>query len=300
MYLSRTKREGLFGFGKKAKQTTTTDIGFKDIREKINEISKANQTAIESFAANENLLNFSMGNIGAGCLVDLSQSIKASTMTTMSLDQAVLQELEDEITTQLTQKAAAATEKKSDVFGAVAGVLGGGSDQETNVNVDTEIQDITRNTFNTDNMTTITDTVVNANKANIVMEDCLGGTIKMHQEIISDQVTDAVFADLTKNIANSKISKLVDMEGSAASAQEDTTISSITDMISGIFQGYSAMYAASSCAFACSLCGCCVVLGVVAMNMSPEQMSAAGAQAQSAGQAAGMWQSANPGQASGG
>jgi hypothetical protein len=128
---------------------------------------------------------------------------------------------------------------------------------------------------------------MNKTKGKLKLKNCVGGSLSMTQEIISDQVSDAIFEDFTKNIMDSKISTLATAEGSAASAQEDTTVSSVTGMISGIFQGYSMMYAASACASACAVCGCCVVMGVVAMNMSPEQMSAVGAQAQAIGKAAG-------------
>jgi len=274
LYLTSTKREGFFGIGGKAKQETTTNVTLKNIREKVTEISKANQVQIEQFANNNNTLVFEAQDIGAGCLIDLSQSIKASQSTVMAITDEVIDELNEQVSHELDQKATAMTEKKSDAFGAVAGVLGGGTNQETNITMETEIKDLTKKTFNTDNMTEIEQAVVNENDGNIKIRNCVGGTLKMHQEIVSDQVTDALIENLTKNIMDSKYATVVSQDGEAVSAQEDTTVSSVTGMISGIMQGYSMMYAASACASACVSCACVLMVGIVLMGMDSDDITA--------------------------
>ena len=273
LYLTRSKREG-FPFGRKAKQETNTNVTLKNIREKVTEISKANQINIKQFANNNNKLTFEAGDIGAGCVITLGQDIKANQSTVMSLSAEVLEELNEQVSNELDQTAKAMTEKKSDAFGAIAGVLGGGTDQETNITMETELKDITKKTFNTDNMSEIEQNVVNENDGNIKIRNCVGGTLTMHQEIISDQVTDTLIEDLTTNIMDSKYAAVVSQDGEATTAQEDTTVSSVTGMISGIMQGYSMMYAAAACASACVCCACVLMMGIVLMGMDSGDITA--------------------------
>ncbi len=274
LYLTSTKREGFFGLGGKAKQETNTNVTLQNIREKVTEISKANQVQIEQFANNSNKLTFEAGDLGPGCDITLGQSIEAKQLTAVAITTEVANELTEAVSTELDQKATAMTEKKSDAFGAVAGVLGGGTDQETNVTMNTELKDITRNTFNTDNMTKIKQAVVNENDGEIKIGNCTGGKLTMNQEIVSDQVTDALIEDLTKNIQDSKFASVLSQDAKAVSAQEDTTVSSITGMISGIMQGYSMMYAASACASACVSCACVLMVGIVLMGMDSGDITA--------------------------
>ena len=275
VYVHRnSKREHLFGLGGKAKQETNTKVSFEDIREKITEISNSNKVNIDQSAFNKNELSFKANNLGPGCTIDLEQKISSSQMTVVNITNDVAKEMEEEVTKQLDQKAEAVTGQKTDVVGSLSSVLGGGTDQTTNTTIETSIKDITKDVFNTENLTAIKQSVINQNKGGIKIKNCKGGTLNLHQDIINDQVSEAIFENLTESITNSKIGTIFSQAGTATTTQEDTTVSSVTGMISGIFQGAFMTYIAAFCASGCVCCGCVLVMGMLMMSGQGDQVVA--------------------------
>ena len=281
LYLTSTRREGFLGFGKKAKQSSETNVVFNDIKEKITEMTTNNSVDIDQSAFNSAKLSFRIGS-SDNCNISGSNTIDSKSVVVVDITDEMATQLEEDIKMQLQQGAAAVAEKETDIVGTLGSVFGGGTDSEVKSNIDTEIKDITKDVFKKNNLTKIKNSVVNKGDGEVVMDKCKNSTIVVDNNIMNTVITESIMDNLSKKIQKSKLAKIVEQEGAAASSQKDTTISDFTGMITDIFQGAYMAYVGASCASACAICGCCIIVGVVAMNMSPDQMTAAGTQAQAA------------------
>lgn len=274
VYVHRnSKKEHIFGLGGKSKQTSESNTVFKDIREKITDINKKNSTKIDQSAFNENKLEITIKNVLDGCDMQAKQNIASKQVTVVNITDDLSTELEETVTRELSQQAAAEIEKKQDVFGAAANILGGGTDQDVQTNIDTEIKDITKDVFNTANLTKIKQKVYNNNEGKLTIKNC-SGSLKFDQNIANDQVAEAITESLIKKIQKSRFQAIADQTSKTKASQEDTTVSSVTDMISGIFDGYFMMIAALGCAGICSCFGCLLIVGMLMMSGEGDQVVA--------------------------
>jgi predicted house-cleaning noncanonical NTP pyrophosphatase (MazG superfamily) len=249
-------------FSKKDKQMSESTNTYEEVRQNINEIfSNSTKTTIQS-ANNSNMLNIQIKKMKAGCPLDMSQKISSSQIEIAEVNSDLSNKLTEKIGNQLKQAAESNLEKKTDLIGSMAGLLGGGTDQEVINNVTTKIADITKDTFSVENLQKVSQQVTNANKAKIKIGVC-DGPINIKQDLMNLQMSKSLEDTLISKLKDSKIDMAVETSASGNVMQEDTTVSSITDLIGNITTGYSAMIMCCVCAAVC-LC-----VGLLVFMMSP-------------------------------
>ena len=254
-------------FGGKGQKSTNTNT-YTDTQKTITKImSEATQTTMQS-ASNSNKLKVKMKKSSKNCPITLNQTIESSQVSIAKIDKTLSNTLTESINKQLKQAATANIEKKTDIVGTLGSIMGGGTKQEVITNVDTKIDKLTKSTFSKKSIQNISQIVTNKNDAELDIGVC-NGPMDLEQNVVNKQIASALSQSLTKNIKSSNLDTVLNTESSGDISQEDTTISSITDMISNIFMGYSAIYGSSSCAIMC----CCMGVLVFAMSSGGQQMA---------------------------
>jgi membrane-associated HD superfamily phosphohydrolase len=249
-------------FSKKAKQKSESTNTYDEVRKNINEVfSTSTKTTVQS-ANNSNMLKIKIKKMKKGCPLNVSQKINSSQIEIAEVNSDLSSKLTEQIGNTLKQAAESNLTKKTDLIGSVAGILGGGTDQEVINKVKTKIEDITRDTFSVDNLQKVSQDVKNKNKAKIQINVC-DGPIDIKQDLMNMQMSRSLEDTLIEKIKDAKIAVAVDTAATGDITQEDTTISSITDLLGNITMGYSLM-------IGCALCASVLLcIGILIFLLSP-------------------------------
>ena len=249
-------------FAKKSTQKSETTNEYENIKRNISNImSNSTQETLQT-AKNSNKLKIDIENMYPGCTLDSNQTIQSSQISIAKVTQNLSDTLKEDIQKDLEQKADSVLEKKTDVVGTLGSIFGGGTDQEVISNVKTSIRDVTEKTFDATTLQDQQQKVKNENKKKLKIKNCRG-PIDLKQEIMNSQFSESISDQLLSNMKDSKLDFLVETEASGDVSQEDTTVSSVTDMISSIFEGYVMVMGSS----VCMMCLCCAA--VLAFMLSP-------------------------------
>ncbi len=247
---------------RRAKQESKQQSVYESVSSDVlKEMNSAKQTSLHS-ANNSNVLKIKVKKMEKGCPMDIQQSIKSNQMTVAVVDNTLINSLKETVKRDLQQAASGKLEKKTDIFGTVGSILGGGTDQNVDSNTKASIINTVNKTFSTESVNEAIATVKNRNEFGIDIEVC-NAPIDIAQEIANTQTTESLMKTLRENMKEVEVDEILDQDASGDVSQEDTTVSSITDMIANLGLGYSAMIGSSFCAIVC------VCMGLMVFALSP-------------------------------
>ena len=231
-------------------QTFNMDVVNKSLMTTITN----NQQSLSSAMNNIQKVKVRVGNMGPDCDMKIGQKINASSQSSATMSPTTINEAKTVISNELVASAAAAMEKTTE-----AGNLQFGDKQNMNQEVNMAIENVIENTFETNNLNEVIAEMVNLQEGDLVVRNC-NGKLDFSQDIVATLMAEAITDSLTQNIADSEtLNKLK----AATEGSQKTENKGIADIVSKVTGPMKYAIIASVC------CVCVLVLGLVAMFLSP-------------------------------
>ena len=231
-------------------QTFNMDVVNKSLMTTITN----NQQSLSSAMSNIQKVKVRVGNMGPDCDMKIGQKINASSQSSATMSPKTVNEAKTVISNELVASAAAAMEKTTE-----AGNLQFGDKQNMNQEVNMAIENVIENTFETNNLNEVIAEMVNLQEGDLEIKNC-NGKLDFSQDIVATLMAEAITDSLTQNIADSEtLNKLK----AATEGSQKTENKGIADIVSKVTGPMKYAIIASVC------CVCVLVLGLVAMFLSP-------------------------------
>jgi hypothetical protein len=231
-------------------QTFNMDVVNKSLMTTITN----NQQSLSSAMNNIQKVKVRVGNMGPDCDMKIGQKINASSQSSATMSPTTINEAKTVISNELVASAAAAMEKTTE-----AGNLQFGDKQNMNQEVNMAIENVIENTFETNNLNEVIAEMVNLQEGDLEIKNC-NGKLDFSQDIVATLMAEAITDSLTQNIADSEtLNKLK----AATEGSQKTENKGIADIVSKVTGPMKYAIIASVC------CVCVLVLGLVAMFLSP-------------------------------
>lgn len=231
-------------------QTFNMDVVNKSLMTTITN----NQQSLSAAMNNIQKVKVRVGNMGPDCDMKIGQMINASSQSSATMSPTTINEAKTVISNELVASAAAAMEKTTE-----AGNLQFGDKQNMNQEVNMAIENVIENTFETNNLNEVIAEMVNLQEGDLEIKNC-NGKLDFSQDIVATLMAEAITDSLTQNIADSEtLNKLK----AATEGSQKTENKGIADIVSKVTGPMKYAIIASVC------CVCVLVLGLVAMFLSP-------------------------------
>mgnify|MGYP006113576315 CR=1 FL=1 len=236
-------------------QTFNMDVVNKSLMTTITN----NQQSLSAAMNNIQKVKVRVGNMGPDCDMKIGQKINASSQSSATMSPTTINEAKTVISNELVASAAAAMEKTTE-----AGNLQFGDKQNMNQEVNMAIENVIENTFETNNLNEVIAEMVNLQEGDLEIKNC-NGKLDFSQDIVATLMAEAITDSLTQNIADSEtLNKLK----AATEGSQKTENKGIADIVSKVTGPMKYAIIASVC------CVCVLVLGLVAMFLSPAGQNA--------------------------
>jgi ribosomal protein L22 len=236
-------------------QTFNMDVVNKSLMTTITN----NQQSLSAAMNNIQKVKVRVGNMGPDCDMKIGQMINASSQSSATMSPKTVNEAKTVISNELVASAAAAMEKTTE-----AGNLQFGDKQNMNQEVNMAIENVIENTFETNNLNEVIAEMVNLQEGDLEIKNC-NGKLDFSQDIVATLMAEAITDSLTQNIADSEtLNKLK----AATEGSQKTENKGIADIVSKVTGPMKYAIIASVC------CVCVLVLGLVAMFLSPAGQNA--------------------------
>ena len=231
-------------------QTFNMDVVNKSLMTTITN----NQQSLSAAMNNIQKVKVRVGNMGPDCDMKIGQKINASSQSSATMSPTTINEAKTVISNELVASAAAAMEKTTE-----AGNLQFGDKQNMNQEVNMAIENVIENTFETNNLNEVIAEMVNLQEGDLEIKNC-NGKLDFSQDIVATLMAEAITDSLTQNIADSEtLNKLK----AATEGSQKTENKGIADIVYKVTGPMKYAIIASVC------CVCILVLGLVAMFLSP-------------------------------
>ena len=231
-------------------QTFNMDVVNKSLMTTITN----NQQSLSAAMNNIQKVKVRVCNMGPDCDMKIGQKINASSQSSATMSPKTVNEAKTVISNELVASAAAAMEKTTE-----AGNLQFGDKQNMNQEVNMAIENVIENTFETNNLNEVIAEMVNLQEGDLEIKNC-NGKLDFSQDIVATLMAEAITDSLTQNIADSEtLNKLK----AATEGSQKTENKGIADIVSKVTGPMKYAIIASVC------CVCVLVLGLVAMFLSP-------------------------------
>ena len=277
--------------GGDSSQSIENTFNFSAINENITNIITQNSSTTTATGANIQGMTVNFGEI-IGCNVNLSQKITSKTMAASDFTAEEITDLQNEITNDMQAAATAALENNTEMGSELGGLLDGG-DTEMNVtnSVNMEIQNLVETNITTTNVNNTVAEQVNIQDGvlNLKRYDCsdTGAQLDFSQDIMAEVKATSIMNILKEAIASNEVlnamaassdststntaggyAEVVDSAGDAVAGIGDSVFGGIAGVIGSTQQGAQTASLASMC------CVCVIVIGGVAVAMSPAGQNA--------------------------
>lgn len=239
-------------------QTINQTFNMDVINETITETITNYQQSLSASQNNIQKVTVRIGNMGPNCEAKIGQKIDATTQSSASMEPQTINQAKTEVETELTAAAAAAMEKVTE-----AGNMQFGDKQNMNQEVNMAIKNVIKNTFETNSLNEVISEMISLQEGELEIKNC-NGKLDFSQDITAKLMAEAITKSLTTNITdNSVLNKL----HAAATGEQKTENKGIADIVDSI--GDAIAGPMKYAIIASVVCLCVLVIGVVAMFMSP-------------------------------
>ena len=263
------------GSGGETNQSIENTFNFSALNENITNIITNNSSTTTATGANIQGMTVNFGEI-IGCNVNLSQKITSKTMAASDFSAEEITDLQNEITNDMQAAAESALENNTEMGSELGGVLDGGDTNMSVVNsVNMEIKNLVETNITTTNVNNTVAEQVNIQDGvlNLKRYDCsdTGAQLDFSQDIMAEVKATSIMNILKQAVQENKIlNKMAASTESSVKKKKggiagvlDSVFGGIADVIGTSQQGAMAGSAASVC------CACVLVIGLVAMFLSP-------------------------------
>ena len=267
------------GSGGETNQSIENTFNFKALNENITNVITNNTQETGATGANIQGMKVVFGDI-IGCDVNLSQKITSKTMASSEFSVEEIAQLQSTISNDLSASAASALEKNSQMGSELGALVSGDTNLEIKTQVDMEIKNLVENNITTNNLTsTVADQVnIQDGELNVKRYDCTVGnaTLNFSQDVVSEIKAESVMSALKDAIANNEMLNKMAATADSSASQSQGGIAEIADSVFGGIAGIigTSQEGAQVASAASVCCVCVLVLGGVAVALSPAGQNA--------------------------
>ena len=267
------------GSGPSTSSSIENTFNFSALNENITNVITNNSQETGASGANIQGMKVVFGDI-YGCDVNLSQKITSTTMASSEFSASEIAQLQSTITNDLSASATSALEKNTQLGSELGALAGGKQSMDIKTQVDMEIKNLVENNITTTNVNNTVAEQVNIQdgELNVQYYDCSDGNAKLDfsQDIMAEVKATSIMNILKEAVAsNEMLNKMAATADSSVSQKQggiaeiaDSVFGGIADIIGTSQQGAQVASAASVC------CVCVLVLGGVAVALSPAGQNA--------------------------
>jgi hypothetical protein len=262
------------GSGGETNQSIENTFNFKALNENITNIITNNSSTTSASGANIQGMKVNFGQI-IGCDVNLSQRITSKTMAASDFTAEEITDLQTAITNDMSASAASALEKNSQMGSELGALVSGDTNLEIKTEVDMEIPNIVKNNITTTNVNNTVAEQVNIQdgELNVQYYDCSDGNAKLDfsQDIMAEVKATSIMSVLKESVASSKMLNKMAATADSSASQKQGGVAEIADSVFGGIAGIigTSQEGAQAASLASVCCVCVLVLGLVAMFLSP-------------------------------
>jgi hypothetical protein len=267
------------GSGGETNQSIENTFNFKALNENITNVITNNTQETGATGANIQGMKVVFGDI-YGCDVNLSQKITSKTMASSEFSASEIAQLQTAITNDMQAAASSALEKNSQMGSELGALVSGDTNLEIKTEVNMEIQNIVKNNITTNNLTSTVSEQVNIQDGELSVKryDCTVGnaTLNFSQDVVSEIKAESVMSVLKDSIAKSEMLNKMAATADSSASQSQGGIAQIADSVFGGIAGVigSTQEGAQAASLASVCCVCVLVLGGVAVALSPAGQNA--------------------------
>jgi len=267
------------GSGGETNQSIENTFNFKALNENITNVITNNTQETGATGANIQGMKVVFGDI-YGCDVNLSQKITSKTMASSEFSASEIAQLQTAITNDMQAAASSALEKNSQMGSELGALVSGNTNLEIKTEVDMEITNIVKNNITTNNLTSTVSEQVNIQDGELSVKryDCTVGnaTLNFSQDVVSEIKAESVMSVLKEAIAKSEMLNKMAATADSSASQKQGGVAEIADSVFGGIAGVigSTQEGAQVASAASVCCVCVLVLGGVAVALSPAGQNA--------------------------
>jgi hypothetical protein len=267
------------GSGGETNQSIENTFNFKALNENITNVITNNSQETGASGANIQGMKVVFGDI-YGCDVNLSQKITSTTMASSEFSASEIAQLQSTISNDLSASAASALEKNSQMGSELGALVSGDTNLEIKTEVDMEIKNLVENNITTNNLTSTVSEQINIQDGELSVKryDCTVGnaTLNFSQDVVSVVKAESVMSVLKEAIANNQMLNKMAATADSSASQKQGGVAEIADSVFGGIAGVigSTQEGAQAGSIASVCCVCVLVLGGVAVALSPAGQNA--------------------------
>ena len=263
------------GSGGETNQSIENTFNFKALNENITNVITNNTQETGATGANIQGMKVVFGDI-YGCDVNLSQKITSKTMASSEFSASEIAQLQTAITNDMQAAASSALEKNSQMGSELGALVSGDSNMEIKTEVNMEIMNLVENTITNETLNSTVAEQVNIQGQTLNVGNCVDSDISLNQDIVAEVAATSITKMMSDAIAgNEMLNKMAATADSSASQSQggiaeiaDSVFGGIAGIIGTSQEGAQVASAASVC------CVCVLVLGGVAVALSPAGQNA--------------------------
>ena len=267
------------GSGGETNQSIENTFNFKALNENITNIITNNSSTTTATGANIQGMKVNFGQI-IGCDINLSQKITSKTMAASDFTAEEITELQSTISNDLSASASSALEKNSQMGSELGALVSGDTNLEIKTEVDMEIKNLVENNITTTNVNNTVAEQVNIQdgELNVKYYDCSDGNAKLDfsQDIMAEVKATSIMSVLKESVASSKMLNKMAATADSSASQKQGGVAEIADSVFGGIAGIigTSQEGAQVASAASVCCVCVLVLGGVAVALSPAGQNA--------------------------
>ena len=249
------------------------------VYENITNIITNNSSTTTATGANIQGMKVNFGQI-IGCDINLSQKITSKTMAASDFTAEEITELQSTISNDLSASAASALEKNSQMGSELGALVSGDTNLEIKTEVDMEIKNLVENNITTTNVNNTVAEQVNIQdgELNLQFYDCSDGNAKLDfsQDIMAEVKATSIMNILKESVASNEMLNKMAATADSSASQKQGGVAEIADSVFGGIAGIigTSQEGAQAASLASVCCVCVLVLGGVAVALSPAGQNA--------------------------
>ena len=267
------------GSGGETNQSIENTFNFKALNENITNIVTNNSSTTTATGANIQGMKVNFGQI-IGCDINLSQKITSKTMAASDFTADEITDLQTAITNDMSASAASALEKNTQMGSELGALATGDTNLDIQTQVDMEITNIVTNNITTTNVNNTVAEQVNIQdgELNLKFYDCSDGNAKLDfsQDIMAEVKATSIMNILKQSIASSEMLNKMAATADSSATSSAGGVAELADSVFGGIAGVigSTQEGAQAASLASVCCVCVLVLGGVAVALSPAGQNA--------------------------
>ena len=267
------------GSGPSTSSSIENTFNFSALNENITNVITNNSQETGASGANIQGMKVVFGDI-YGCDVNLSQKITSTTMASSEFSASEIAQLQSTITNDLSASATSALEKNTQLGSELGALAGGKQSMDIKTQVDMEIKNLVENNITTTNVNNTVAEQVNIQdgELNLQFYDCSDGNAKLDfsQDIMAEVKATSIMNILKESVASNEMLNKMAATADSSVSQKQGGIAEVADSVFGGIAGVigSTQEGAQAGSIASVCCVCVLVLGGVAVALSPAGQNA--------------------------